>query len=377
MLSEGFKKYTEETYDELIELLYTICRIPAPSHHEEKRAEFCLNWLKKYGMESAYIDSALNVIWKYDGGATGKATVMCAHTDTVFPETEPFEVKVDGNIASCPGIGDDTANLVVLMMVMRYIAKTQPKLTKPFIFVCNSCEEGLGNLDGTKQLFKDYAGQIDEFITLDGGMSTIVGHAVGSKRYSVSLDTEGGHSFGAFGNRNAIEKLAKMIEKLYAIEAPKREGTKTTYNVGGISGGTSVNTIAQHAEMLYEYRSTEPEFLEYMDKEFKRVQDEMQSECTKLEVKVLGIRPCGITKKEDEQPLFDRAAAVITEFTGKEPPMRSGSTDANIPLSLGIPAICFGACSEKGAHTYQESLDLNSFKTGYPLIAALLETYYA
>lgn len=376
-LSCEFQAYLKNSYDQLLSLTYALCAVPAPSHHEEARAAFCLKWLEENGLQGAFIDKALNVVWPYRLDEHDRMLVMMAHTDTVFPDAEPFAVKVEGDRAFCPGIGDDTVNVAMLMLLMRYVSRTAPRTECGLLFVLNSCEEGLGNLKGVRQIFADYGSRVREFITLDGDCDVIVNQAVGSTRYRISLDTEGGHSFGAFGNRNAIERMARLVSRLYDVKMPERPGAKTTYNVGVISGGTSVNTIAQHAEMLYEYRSSSRECLEEMKRSFEAIIEKTRPECLRLEVEVLGERPCAAEiDPAAGQALLSRAQEAIQTVAHLDASLRSGSTDCNIPLSLGIPAICFGASTGKGAHTYQEYIDLTRLPAAYEIVARTLNTYF-
>ena len=265
-----------------------------------------------------------------------------------------------------------------LMLIMAYIAQQRPVCPDGMLFVLNACEEGLGNLDGMKQLFADWEGRISAFVTLDGSYQSIVAKAVGSVRYSIRIETEGGHSYGAFGNRNAIEKMARLISLLYDIEIPKIPGVKTTYNVGSISGGTSVNTIAQSCEMLYEYRSDSREGLSAMKRKFSEAIERIRPFCGNLSVSVLGERPCsGSVNLGNLKALIDRAADVIEAHTGVRPPIKSGSTDCNWPLSLGIPAICFGGYLGGGAHTREEYVDLSTVPTGFAIVMEFIMSFYS
>ena len=255
-LNENMIKYAAEVQKELKQLIRDLCAIPAPSHHEEKRAEFCKKWFEENGFSGVTIDEALNVIAPLNVSADNPLTVIMAHTDTVFPDTEPMPFTEDAEYMYCPGVGDDTANLAVLMVCARYYKDNFPGGDNGFIFVANSCEEGLGNLKGSRRIVADYGKRLTDFVSLDGAvLNRVVTRAVGSHRYKVTVRTEGGHSFGKFGNRNAIHVLSSMIGALYDVKVPQHDDSITTYNVGHISGGTSVNTIAQNAEMMYEYRS--------------------------------------------------------------------------------------------------------------------------
>ena len=377
LLSRQAEQYAAAHMDELIDLTAALCAIPAPSHHEEQRAAFCLDWLLAHGAEGAYIDEAKNVIWPWL--CDGKNSVVClaAHTDTVFPDTEPFAMEIRGGRAYCPAVGDDTVSVAQLMLIMAYVAEHKPDCPTGMMFTLNACEEGLGNLDGMRRLFSDWEGRIGAFITLDGSFTSIVNKAVGSVRYRVSIETEGGHSYGSFGNRSAIEKLSRLISMLYDVEVPQLPGVKTTYNVGLISGGTSVNTIAQQAEMLYEYRSDAREGLSAMRRKFEEAIERMRPACGKITVEVLGERPCsGSVNLGELKNLTDRAAGVIEQFTGSRPALHSGSTDCNWPLSLGVPAICFGGYRGGGAHTREEYIELDSLPMGFRIVFAFIMSYF-
>ena len=236
------------------------------------------------------------------------------------------------------------------------------------MFVCNSCEEGLGNLKGTRQLFADFEGRIARFISFDSGLLySVADRCVGSHRYEVEVLTEGGHSWGKFGARNAIANLAEIVTEIYDIELPQKENSKTTFNVGEISGGTSVNTIAQNAKMLCEYRSNDVDCLAYMEKKFAEIFEAARSEDVRVTVKRVGDRPCGNVSDDEIEELRRVLAPLIEEIAQHEAVFKSSSTDCNIPLSLGVPAICMGVCVHAGSHTREEWLEKKSFIPGLEL----------
>lgn len=376
-LSSKAQAFLDENRKSIEELLFTLCGIPSPSNHEEKRAEYIKQWLENIGAEGVYIDEALNVVFPYQCEGKNELLAIMAHTDTVFPDMEPFTVKVDGNIAACPGIGDDTANVAILLTLIKYVVTNKLNAPKGVLFVLNSGEEGLGNLKGSRQIVKDFGDRISEFVSLDGSYTGICNKSVGSMRYKVELDTEGGHSYGSFGNRNAIQRLAAVIEKLYEVEVPHDGDSKTTYNVGMISGGTSVNTIAQHAEMLYEYRSDSRICLETMGKYFSEIIEEAKKDCLNLKVTVLGERPCmGDVDAQRQEALMQKVKQAIATRYHEEVKTYPGSTDCNIPFSVGIPSVCFGGYIGKGAHTREEHIMLDSMVTGTDIIAAFLLDYF-
>ena len=373
-LNESMEQYARQCQDELRALIRALCAIPAPSHHEQQRAEFCRQWLERAGGRNVWIDEALNVICPWGDTGDNPLTVVMAHTDTVFPDREPMALREADGRYYCPGVTDDTAQLAVLLMCARYFLQSGLTPKTGILFVANSCEEGLGNLKGSRAIVSRYGARLQSLVTLDGSnFQGAVSKAVGSHRYRVTVKTEGGHSFGAFGNRNAIRYLASMIETLYAVKVPQEGNSHTTYNVGTISGGTSVNTIAQEAQMLYEYRSDSAVCLANMEHLFRQVVQTYRAMGLEVEVEKIGDRPCGgDVDPARQQALLDRAAASIRRVTGLEPVFRSGSTDCNTALAAGIPAVCIGACRGGGCHTREEYLELDSLETGCRLVLDFL-----
>lgn len=371
-LSPQILRYIEAHDQEALELLIRLAQIPAPSHQEQQRAAFCKQWLEDQGAEGVYIDEACNLIYPIGCTEENDLMVFAAHSDVVFPDTEPLPLRVEDGRIHCPGVGDDTACVVALLMAAKYIAenKLQPKACG-LLLVVNAAEEGLGNLKGTRKLMSDFGSRIREFITFDDRHGHGVNRAVGSRRYRIEIDTEGGHSFGAFGNRNAIAYLASLINTLYTIKVPDK-GT-TTYNVGTISGGTSVNTIAQHAEMLYEFRSDEQESLAIMEKHLNAAVEFYRTKGVTVTVTCVGDRPCsGPVDEEKMQQMMDRASAASVRCCGKPIVFARGSTDCNVPLSLGIPAICVGCYEGKGSHTREEFVEIDSLQPGICLAFDLI-----
>lgn len=367
-LNESVISYIDSHKDEAYNLLLTIAQIPAPSHHEEQRAEYCKKWLEDQGAEGVYIDEALNVVYPIGCTEDNPVVVFMAHTDVVFPDTTPLPLKIEDGKILCPGIGDDTANVAALMTAAKYIA--QNKLTpKDFgvVIVLNSCEEGLGNLKGSKHIMSKYGMRVQEFVSFDGTARGMCTGAVGSKRYEVEILTEGGHSYGAFGNRNAIAYMASLISSLYDIKVPTRG--KTTYNVGTISGGTSVNTIAQQASMLYEFRSNDREDLAEMEEHFNAAIEYYRKKGLTINVTLVGDRPCASPiDPEKHQILIDRAKAAVKEHYDIESKAGFGSTDCNTPLSMGIPSLSVGGYIGAKAHTREEYLEIDSLHPGLKVV---------
>ena len=376
-IKEIATSYAETCFEEELELLRTLAQIPAPSGHEEKRAEFIRDWLLSQGapVGSVRIDDAKNVILSLPGGSRDKAddgcAVFAAHTDVVFPDTDPLPLAESAERLLAPGVGDDTANLVGLLLAARYLMLNRVPLDRRVLVVANSCEEGLGNLAGTRELFRHYDGRVREFTSFDLYLGMHVVSAVGSHRWKVTCHTQGGHSWENFGRDNAIEALCSFIEGLYAMELPRE--AKTTINVGRFIGGTTVNSIAEEASVLVEYRSASEECLEQMYGKFVVLVEEHLKESTRIDAKLIGRRPAsGEVIPEGQWDLIARTDDILRELGGTEPIHQESSTDANIPFSLGIPAHTVGTVEGDLLHTREEWIEKKSLKRGLAVILALM-----
>lgn len=371
-LNDDAQAFAQANQERLVAFIAEMTAIPSPSNHEEKRAEFIRNWLHARGGTAAYIDEALNVVLPI-GNVDAGAYVYMAHTDTVFPDMEALPVVVANGRISGPGVGDDTANLAQLLLWAEYILERglQPK-EGGVLIVANSGEEGLGDLKGVKALMQRYGQKVKQLVSFDGDLNQIVNRAVGSVRWKVRVKTEGGHSYARFGNPSAIARLSEMVCALYAQPVPQNQ-CKSTFNVGTISGGTSVNTIAQEAEMLYEYRSDQKLSLDELDASFKQIVDGFKAKGYEIEVEQVGWRPCmGDVDPAALDGLVNGLADLIEGETGARPGSRSGSTDCNIPFSMGIPAAAFGGYHGDGAHTREEYVEIDSLPIGMRCVGAVM-----
>ena len=354
--------WCEVQFPEHVELLKTLAAIPAPSHHEDDRAAFIKCWLEKHGAQNVFIDEAKNVVLSL---GQGPYLAVMAHTDVVFPDTTPLPLRKEEGKLYAPGVGDDTANVVALMLCAKFFLSHPDLIPEPLLIVFNSCEEGLGNLKGVRQIMSDYEGQIHSLVSFDCQSNAVISRAVGSERWKVQVHTRGGHSFSDFGNPNAIAHLSRLISGLYTQQIPCTQDSHTTYNVGLINGGTSVNTIAQYAEMTYEYRSDNRFCLDMMKQQFLELIHAYDSPEAHISIESIGSRPCGGEVPQlAHRYLLNRCSNALSSIYPIDPPFCAASTDANIPLSLGIPAATFGLYRGGGAHTREEYVELDSLTPG-------------
>ncbi len=347
------------TLKELIELT----QIPAPTFQEQKRAERYKQMLNDAGVDSIWIDEVGNVVALRKGKGNGKTIVFEAHLDTVFPIETDVTVKMKGDTMYAPGIGDDTRGLSMVLTVLKAMNRASIKTVSDILFVGVVCEEGLGDLRGVKHLFEKNKPKIDAYIAIDGGdIGRVINMGLGSLRYKVTFNGPGGHSWGAFGLANPHHAMGKAIDYFdQAAGAFVSSGPRTSYNVGRIGGGTSVNSIPFETWIEVDMRSESPEKLKGIEKIFKEQMNKALADYNatvkkgaKLtaDIKKIGERPSG--ELAETLPLIQRALAATAYFKTK-PFLTRGSTNSNIPISLGVPAITIGRGGKGGgAHSLAE-----------------------
>jgi tripeptide aminopeptidase len=342
----------------------TICEIPAPPFKETARG---LEYKKRFeamGLR-ARVDAIGNVLAERPGTGRGPTIVLAGHLDTVFPEETDVRVKTDSaGRMRAPGIGDDCRGLAVVLAVARAYQAADPRHDARIIFVGNVGEEGPGNLRGVRHLFeKELKGQIDYFISVDGVGLDVTARAVGSNRYRVTYKGPGGHSYGAFGIPNPIHALGRAIAKISDIQVPA--SPRTTFNVGIVSGGTSVNSIPFEGIMEIDMRSESAENVANVDRQVRRaLQEALDEENARwrgeraarsrvtLVIDTIGIRPTGAQSDSVRIVQVALGAARALSFA---PTIGASSTDANLPISMGIPAITIdGGGNGGGAHSLAE-----------------------
>jgi acetylornithine deacetylase/succinyl-diaminopimelate desuccinylase-like protein len=339
-----------------------LCEVEAPPFKESKRAEVYARMLRELGLQNVRIDKEGNVLGERPGAQPRPRLVFTAHLDTVFPEGTDVKVKREGNILRGPGIGDDCRGLAVLLAVVRTMNQAKIQTPGSITFVGTVGEEGLGDLRGVKYLFNEaMKGQIDRFVSIDGTGLGITHIAVGSLRYRVTFKGPGGHSYGAFGLSNPMHALGRAVNTISQFEVP--ENPKTTFNVGRMGGGTSVNAIPFDAWFEMDMRSASPSALQALDQKFHRaVDDAVKAEDARWNKNVLtvdkalvGNRPAGQTPANS--PIV-QAAVSVTKTLGFPVTLDEGSTDSNIAMNLGIPAITIdGGGRGRDSHALDENFD--------------------
>jgi tripeptide aminopeptidase len=342
--------FIEADYERFVQELITLTEIPSPPFKEQQRAKAYLEMLKQSGLSEVEMDPEGNVMGVRKGSGGGPMLAVAAHLDTVFPEGTDVKVKREGSRLAAPGVGDDTRGLALMLAVIRAMNAVKFKTTSDVLFVGNVGEEGEGDLRGVKYLLQKgkYKDRIKQFIAIDGGdQGGITRGGVGSRRYRVTFKGPGGHSYGAFGLVNPAFAMGNAMAKMSRMQVPATP--KTTFNVGVVSGGTSVNSIPSSVQMDIDLRSESCAELKKVTDTFltlvrQAVDEENNTRSTRegrieADAKLIGDRPCGETPATS--PLVQTTAAVVRAF-GMNPRFEISSTDANVPMNIGIPAVTIG-----------------------------------
>ena len=342
----------------------SICEIPAPPFKEQRRAEELRRRFESLGLRDVRVDAEGNVIATRPGRDAGPTVVLSGHLDTVFPEGTDVRVAVEGTRMSGPGIGDDCRGLAVLLAVARAMELAGVETRGPVLFVGTVGEEGAGNLRGVRHLYaKELPNRIDYFISVDGTGLDVTSGAVGSARYRVKYVGPGGHSYGAFGMPNPVHALGRAIALIGDLQVPSEP--RTTFNVGVIAGGTSVNSIATEAAMDIDMRSESAATLARTDSAVRRLLDSaLAAEHARwpaspvrlrLVIDTIGLRPAGM---QPDSARIVQAALEAARTLGFSPSTGASSTDANVPIGLGLPGITIdGGGTGRNAHSPDEWYD--------------------
>lgn len=336
-----------------------LTEIPAPPFMEQRRATYFLEQMRQRGLPDSYIDSEGNAIGIRQGAGDGPTLLIAAHLDTVFPEGVDTTVELRGGRYYAPGIGDDTRGLSALLSIIDAFNRHGLETQGDIIFAGNVGEEGRGDLRGIKAIFRDHP-EIDGFISIDGvRLSRITTGGTGSRRFEFQFRGPGGHSFGAFGLASAIHAMGRAISKIADLETP--EYPKTTFTVGTVAGGTSVNSIAADAVLALDMRSNDVEQLAQLEQRAMAVALEAVAEENArwnngeitVDFVLIGDRPAGLTPTSS--PIVQVAALAFDAMSIELEELSISSTDSNVPMALGIPAITIaGGGNGGGAHSPEE-----------------------
>ncbi len=354
--------FIERDHDRFVRELIALTEVPAPPFKEKKRGDAFLGLMRQHSLSDVESDAAGNVMGVRKGDGTGPMLAVLAHMDTVFPEGTDVTVKRDGTKYSAPGIGDNTRGLALMLALVRAMDAAKFQTSGDILFVGNVGEEGEGDLRGTKFVFQKgkYKDRIRNFIAIDGGdQSTITTGGVGSRRYRVTFKGPGGHSYSAFGLVNPAFAMGDAIARFSRVQVPQEP--KTTYSVGVVRGGTSINAIPFEVSMDVDMRSESCAALKKVEDQFLAIvreaaDAENKARSTKegkivADPKLIGDRPCGRTA--ESTPLVQTVAAAVSAF-GLKPQFETSSTDANLPMNLGIPAVTIGRGPSFRSHSLDE-----------------------
>jgi tripeptide aminopeptidase len=365
-----FLEKAQSVFPELVREVITICEIPAPTFSEERRTQYVQARMISLGLADVTVDAVGNVIGWMRGTGTGPTILLAAHIDTVFPLETDVTVRVDGETLRAPSVGDNSASVAVMLYTAKLLLESDTQLSGDIIFVATVGEEGLGDLRGIRAIMKQFEAKIDYVLALDGSLGSLVRQGVGSRRFRVVVNAEGGHSWGAFGVPSAIHSLGRMITRITEIRVPANP--KTTYNVGTISGGTSVNTVAARAEAVIDLRSLDREELRRLEDQVRRIVLEVaQNSGVTAELELLGDRPSG--EIAEDHPLC-RTVRLVHQQLGVQTRSYPSSTDGNVPLSQGVPAVTVGVTLGGNGHRTDEYIHTTPLVKGLGQVLLLLLT---
>ena len=358
--------------ENLLDLAIAIQQIPAPTFDEKKRGEFVRQLFVKERLDEISVDGAGNIYGKYPGKGMGAPLVICAHLDTVFPAQTDLRITRDPNRITGPGIGDNSLAVAAMPILIQMLREKNIQPLGDIWLVATTGEEGLGNLRGMRAVVDRFEDSPVVYLALEGmALGYIYHRALGVRRYRISASTEGGHSWGNYGRPSAIHELTALINKITALELPT--DPRTTLNIGSISGGISVNTIAAEASCELDLRSESAKVLAELVREALALIASAGKPGVKVVAEEIGSRPAG--EIPTSHPLVKLAEQSLIK-EGIEPILVISSTDANIPLGRGYPALCLGISTGGGAHTLQEYIDTAPVAQGMAQLLYFVENLW-
>jgi len=368
--------------EKVIELAIAIQKIPAPTFHEEQRAEFVRQRFVEEGLADVEIDTVGNVYGRVTGNnerrkiddtrrssSVVRPVVVSAHLDTVFPHSVDLKIFRGPDSVAGPGIGDNSTGVAGLFGLLWLLRERKISLPTDLWLVANTCEEGLGDLRGMKAVVERFGEVPAAYIILEGmALGQVFHRGLGVQRYRITVRTAGGHSWIDFGKPSAVHELTALAARITALPVPT--APRTTLNVGRIAGGTSVNTIAPEASLELDLRSESVHNLQALAGQVEGLVQAANKDGIQVQAEIIGQRPAG--EIPATHPLVGLAQACLQEV-GIQPRLNIGSTDANIPLSKGLPAVTIGLTHGNGAHTVHEHLEIEPLQKGMEQLGRLVE----
>lgn len=367
-MAERVLQMAREAQPLVVREILQICPIAAPTFAEQERAAYVARRFQEFGLTDVVVDAISNVVARVRGKGVGPTILLAAHLDTVFPVETDLRVKMEGEILRAPGVGDNTAAVAVLLHVARLLQQGDLTPEGDVILAATVGEEGLGNLRGMRAVLDGVGRDAEYVLPVDGSLGGLVAQGVASRRWRLLVTAEGGHSWGAFGAPSAIHALGRMIGAISEVRVPS--APKTTFNVGMIRGGTSVNTIAAEAEAVIDLRSLSPDELQRLEERVKRSVSQLATETgTFVKWELLGDRPGGSIPLD--HPLCQLVRSVHERLAI---PTRTyaSSTDGNVPLSRGIPAVTVGVTLGGNGHRLDEYIHTTPLIKGLAQILLLI-----
>jgi acetylornithine deacetylase/succinyl-diaminopimelate desuccinylase-like protein len=355
---------------QLIDLAIQIQQIPAPTFAEGPRGEFVRGLFLKENLKDVSMDSLGNVYARLPGKQKKeKPLIVSAHLDTVFPNSINLQVKKEAGKIIAPGIGDNSLGVSALFGILWSLRERKIELKHDVWFVANVGEEGLGDLRGMRGVVERFEKDVIGYLILEGlALGHVYHRAIGVRRYRITAKTAGGHSWSDYGQPSAVHELASLVTQLTALRLPREP--RTTMNVGTFGGGTGINVLASEAKCELDLRSEDAKTLAKLTRQVEELFKNADRDGVRIMAEIIGERPSG--EIPADHPLVQLAVTCVGE-QGLNAILTTGSTDANIPLSRGIPAVVMGITTGGGAHTPHEYIDINSVGKGLSGVARFVE----
>jgi acetylornithine deacetylase/succinyl-diaminopimelate desuccinylase-like protein len=360
-------KLSTGSFKQLLNLVCLIQQIPSPTFTEQEKAAFVVDQFQRDGLADVHVDSAGNALGRLAGGP-GKPVVISAHMDTVHPVTIKLSQRSEAGRVFGPAIGDNSLGVAALIMIPTLLREHEFAPPGDIWLAANTCEEGLGDLRGMRAVVDQFGETPRAYVVLEGmGLGQIYHRGLGVERYRITARTRGGHSWVDYGKPSAVHHLAAVVAHIVSLTLPR--SPRTTLNVGTIQGGTSINTIAAEAHMDLDLRSEEQVTLQAAVTAVRKIVNEAAKEGVGFDMEPIGLRPSGSIPRS--HPLVQLAERCLQEV-GVAPRPEIASTDANIPLSRGLPAVCIGLTMGGGAHTTAEYIELEPLRKGIDQLMRLV-----